>query len=156
MTVTEGEASRFETDRVLGLINYGLLFASLFFAGVPGIVAVVIAYAQRGGASPQMHNHYRFQIRIFWIAFLLGLIAGVCGLWAVLDFAGQIWGNGQVSVDEASGVDINVEQMDLTPQVIGLFIASGVSLVLMTLWALVAPAVGFIRLITATPPQPAQ
>ncbi|MBI1408042.1 MAG: hypothetical protein GC145_18165 [Caulobacter sp.] len=154
MTVTQDETSRFETDRVLGLINYGLLFASLFFVGVPGIVAVVIAYAQKGGATPMMRNHYRFQIQIFWIAFLLGLIAGICGLWAVLDFAGQVWGNGHVSVDDASGVDIDIQQLDLKPQVIGLFIASAVSLVLMTLWALVAPAVGFIRLITAAPPQP--
>jgi uncharacterized membrane protein len=149
MTVTNEEARQFDADRTLGLINYGLLFSSIFFVGVPGIVAVIIAYAQKGAARPMMKAHYRFQIQIFWIAFLLGLIAGICGLWGLLDIAGQVWHNGHVTVSDAAGVDINAAQLDMNPQVVGLLIASAVCLCLMTLWSLVAPAVGFIRLITA-------
>lgn len=152
MTVMDAEARGIDPDKMLGLINYGLLFSSIFFVGVPGIVAVIIAYVQKGSASPRMREHYRFQIQIFWVAFLLGLIAGICGLWAVIDVAGQIWGNGHVAVDDASGVDIDLANLDMNGQTIGLMIASGVSLGLMALWALIAPAAGFIRLITGRTP----
>lgn len=151
MTVIDPAARRYETDRTLALINYGLLFSAVFFAGVPGLVAVVIAYAQRPGAEPQVADHYRFQIQIFWIAFLLGLIAGICGLWAVLDVAGQVWSTGDFRADEA-GVDVDLTRLDLAGQVVGLTIAAVVSLVLMCIWLLSAPAIGFIRLATARTP----
>ena len=50
--------------------------------------------------------------------------------------------------------DLDVTDLDPTTQVIGLFIAAGVALALMTLWSLAAPAIGFIRLATA--PRPAE
>ncbi|MFN3857701.1 MAG: hypothetical protein ACK4RV_08100 [Caulobacter sp.] len=146
MTVIDPAAARrFETDRTLALINYALLFSAVFFAGVPGLVAVVIAYAQRGGADPGVANHYRFQIQIFWISFLLGLIAGICGLWAVLDVAGQVWGTGgpRAITGEFDLGGVRVER-----QIISLTIAAVVSLILMVIWLLAAPAIGFIRLIT--------
>ncbi|MDB5470835.1 MAG: hypothetical protein JWR84_2395 [Caulobacter sp.] len=148
MTVTDVDARRFESERVMGMIGYALLFSAIFFAGVPGIVAVIMAYSQRGSAGPQLREHYRFQIQIFWIGFLLGLVAGICGLWAILDVTGDVWRNGDIHGD------VQVEDLDLNGQVIGLFIASGVTLALMTLWSLAAPAIGFIRLATA--PRPAE
>lgn len=147
MTLTDVDSRRFESDRMLGLIGYGLLFSAIFFVGVPGIVAVILAYTQRGSATPLVRDHYRFQIQIFWIGFLLGLIAGICGLWAVLDVAGDVWRDGDLQGD------VQIEELDLNARVIGLFAISGVSLLLMTLWSLAAPAVGFIRLATA--PRPA-
>jgi uncharacterized membrane protein len=147
MTVTDAEARRFDGERTMGLINYGLLFSAIFFAGVPGIVAVILAYTQRSAAGPLLREHYRFQIQIFWIGLLLALIAGICGLWAVLDVSADLWGNGSVHGD------LQPSDLDLTGQVIGLAIAAVVALVLMTLWSLAAPAIGFIRLATA--PRPA-
>ncbi len=146
MTLTDVDNRRFDSDRAMGLIGYGLLFSAIFFVGVPGIVAVILAYTQRGAATPQVRDHYRFQIQIFWIGFLLGLIAGICGLWAVLDVAGDVWRDGDLQGD------VQIEELDLNARVIGLFAVSGVSLLLMTLWSLAAPAVGFIRL--ATTPRP--
>jgi uncharacterized membrane protein len=61
-------------DRNLALVNYGLLFASVFFAGVPALIAVVLAYTQRDQAANAIRSHYNFQIRIFWIAFALTLV----------------------------------------------------------------------------------
>ncbi len=146
MTVTDAEARRFDTERVMGMIGYGLLFSAIFFAGVPGIVAVILAYTQRAAAGPAMREHYRFQIQIFWIGFLLALVAGICGLWAVLDVTGDLWRGGNIHGD------VQVTDIDMSREVIGLLIAAGVALVLMTLWSLVAPAVGFIRLATAARP----
>ena len=146
MTVTDAGARRFESERVMGMINYGLLFSAIFFVGVPGIVAVILAYTQRAAAGPVMRDHYRFQIQIFWIGLLLGLIAGVCGLWAILDVTGEAWRNGDIHGE------MQVDELHPTSQVIGLFIASGVALALMTLWSLAAPAIGFIRLATAAKP----
>lgn len=143
MTVTDTEARRFDSERVLGLINYGLLFSAFFFAGVPALVAVILAYSQRGSAGPVMREHYRFQIQIFWIAFLLTLIAGICGLWAVFDLVGGAWREADIHGN------VQLDETHLTGRNIGLFIAAGVALALMALWSLAAPAVGFIRLITA-------
>ncbi len=153
MTLATDTSSRFDSERNLGLIVYGLLFAALFFAGVPALVAVVIAYTQLSSASDPMRRHYRFQIQIFWIGFLLALIAGISGLWAILDVAGQVWSSSKVTADDA-GVDFDMSQLDMTGRVLGLAGLSVLALVLMTLWSLCAPAVGFIRLATAprTPP----
>lgn len=145
MTVTDAEARRFDTERVMGLIGYGLLFSAIFFAGVPAIVAVIMAYTQRGAASPVLRDHYRFQIQIFWIGMLLGLIAGICGLWAVIDVFTDAGGR---QMHE----NVDVSDLDFSAKVIGLFIAAGVGLALMTLWSLAAPAVGFLRLVTAPRP----
>lgn len=146
MTVTDAEARRFDNERVMGLINYGLLFSAIFFVGVPGIVAVILAYSQRGTAGPLMREHYRFQIQIFWIGLLLGLVVGISGLWAVLDVAGEAWRNGDIHGE------MEPDELNLTGKVIGLFVTSAVALALMTLWSLAAPAVGFIRLVTAPRP----
>jgi uncharacterized membrane protein len=143
MTVTDAEARRFDSERVMGLIGYGLLFSAIFFAGVPAIVAVIMAYTQRRSATPLLREHYRFQIQIFWIGMLLGLIAGICGLWAVLD----VLADGRQMHDSVDASDL-----DFSPRVIGLFIASAVMLAVMTLWSLAAPAVGFLRLVTAPRP----
>ena len=37
-----------EVDRNLALLDYGLLFFAIFFAGLPALVAVAIAYAREG------------------------------------------------------------------------------------------------------------
>lgn len=147
MTLATTDTGRFDSERTMGLINYGLLFSALFFGGVPAIVAVVLAYTQRGSAGPTVREHYRFQIQIFWIGFLLSLIAGICGVWGVVELTGDAWRNG------SSHGEMQVDETDFTVRVIGLFIASAVSLILLTLWSLAAPAIGFIRLATA--PRPA-
>ena len=42
-----------DVDRNLALLAYGLLFFAIFFAGVPALVAVAIAYSRRREAAPR-------------------------------------------------------------------------------------------------------
>jgi uncharacterized membrane protein len=143
MTTTDTTVNRFDSERVLGLVNYGLLFSSVFFAGVPALVAVILAYVQRPSAGPAMREHYRFQIWIFWISVLLGAIAGVSGIWAMVDVVQQARGGADFWVPQ----DIDFDGVRVTGRMILLFVVAGLALVAMTLWMLIAPTVGFIRLI---------
>src|SRR5947207_8419202 len=72
-----------EVDRNLAFLTYGLLFFSIFFAGVPALIAVAIAYARRKDADPLVRGHHSFQIWIFWVGFLMALLAGAAGLTAI-------------------------------------------------------------------------
>lgn len=69
-----------DTDRNLALVAYALLAIAIFFAGLPALVAAMIAYSQRRDAPPEIAQHYAFQIRIFWVAFAFSLIASTCGI----------------------------------------------------------------------------
>ena len=152
MSTTDVETGRFDNERLLGLINYGLLFSSIFFAGVPALVAVILAYIQRPTVGPVMREHYRFQIWIFWIGFLLGAVAGICGFWAILDILGQAQGAGRIEVDGWNLTDFDFSEVEATGRVIALFVVSGLAAAAMTLWMLAAPAVGLIRLTASKAP----
>lgn len=80
-----------EAARNLALVTYGLLFASIFFTGIPALIAVIIAYSQRDEA-PQVaiRSHHDFQIKIFWVAFALTMAAGACGLGALISGVGEL------------------------------------------------------------------
>ena len=47
MTAVQTTVAHDEVDRNLAFVTYGLLFFSVFFAGVPALIAVAIAYARR-------------------------------------------------------------------------------------------------------------
>ncbi len=75
------------------VIVYVLYLASLL-VGVTAIVGLVVAYVNVGDAPEPLANHYRFQIRTFWIGFLyavvgLLLVVVVVG-WALLVFE-AVW-----------------------------------------------------------------
>ena len=53
-------------DRTMPAICYGLYLLA-FATGITAIVGVIIAYAQRSTAGPDMHSHYTFLIRTFWL-----------------------------------------------------------------------------------------
>ena len=135
---------RAELDRNLALLIYGLLISSVFFAGIPAVIAVVIAYAQRGEASAAVRSHHDFQIRIFWVAFAFSMIAAACVIGAIVVGIGDLLdvglsgGWGAVSVDW-SNVRIN-------GVVVALAAGALLSSVLGGVWLLAAPAFGFIRL----------
>ena len=80
MTTDNRGAERADTAENLAMIAYGLLFASIFFAGAPALIAVVIAYSQRREAPTRIRSHFDFQIKVFWAAFALTLAAASCGL----------------------------------------------------------------------------
>ncbi len=142
-------------DRTLALVNYGLLFASIFFAGIPGLVAVIIAYAQQDEAPERIRSHLRFQIRIFWVAFGLSLLASATALTAALLAAMDFL---QVGVDKtwtSFSVDLarlvvlsDLEHLRVATPVVGLIVATVLVSFVALLWLIAAPAVGFIRLAT--------
>jgi len=90
-----------EIDRNLAFLTYALLFFSIFFAGVPALVGVAIAYARRKQAPELIGGHHGFQIRIFWVAFALALLAGAAGLSALLMAVSE--GLRQASMDHWTG-----------------------------------------------------
>ena len=67
---TRGNPAEGDTAKLI----YILYLASLI-VGITGIVGVIMAYVNRGGAPEWVATHYRFQIRTFWIGLLYGLIS---------------------------------------------------------------------------------
>ena len=82
-----------ETDTTWPMVVYVLYLVSLLI-GITSLVGLIIAYVNRSDAPQWLQDHYRFQIRTFWI----GLLYGVVGLltsviligWLILLFA-VVW-----------------------------------------------------------------
>jgi uncharacterized membrane protein len=136
-----------EAARNLAMVNYGLLFASIFFAGVPALIAVIIAYSQRDEAPPEVASHHNFQIRIFWIAFALSVAAGACALGAIITGLDGLfeftrsngWGAFQT-------INIDLSRLTLDGTLVGLIVGAITLSFLTAVWLVAAPAFGFIRL----------
>ncbi|HWA60000.1 MAG TPA: hypothetical protein VG939_01425 [Caulobacteraceae bacterium] len=142
-------------DRTLALINYGLLLASIFFAGIPGLIAVIIAYAQQAEAPPRIRSHLKYQIRIFWIAFGLTIVASGAAMTAFLLAAVDLFeggvgqGIGGFSLDMAKLMMItDMASIRVATPVVILTVAAVLVSAVTMLWLIAAPAVGFIRLAT--------
>lgn len=63
-----------KADTTMAMVNYGLYLAS-FLVGFSMFVGVIIAYIYRGKGPAWLDEHYRYQIRTFWIGLLYGCIA---------------------------------------------------------------------------------
>jgi uncharacterized membrane protein len=133
-------------DRNMALVNYGLLFASIFFVGVPGLIAVIIAYSQRDAVTGVVRRHYDSQIRIFWVAFALGILGTITGVWGGLMGVSQLITFGADHMDAWEGLAFDDSDVHINVTVVGLLSVTVVSWLLMTIWLLAAPAIGFIRL----------
>lgn len=145
MTETPAAPPR-NPDQTLAMVNYALLFASVFFAGVPGLIAVVLAYAQRDQASATIRSHYNFQIRIFWIAFALAVVAGVLGLAGIAMAVCEALQYGATGWDAWEGFDPDFSEITVSAGLVITLVASVALWVLSAIWLLAAPAFGFIRL----------
>ena len=139
-----------EAARNLALVNYGLLFAAIFFAGVPALIAVIIAYSQRDEAPPALRSHHDFQIKIFWVAFALTMAAGACGLGALISGVGELMEFTRVNGwDGFSNINIDLSRMVIDGRIVSLLVAAVVLSLLAGVWLIAAPAIGFIRLVSA-------
>lgn len=147
MTLESSADRGSETARNLALVNYGLLFAAVFFAGVPALIAVIIAYAQRDETSRTLRSHHDFQIRIFWIAFALTLAAGICFLAAIVNGIAELFQFTRVNGWESlETIQIDLSRLTIDGAMVGLAVASVVLTFLSAIWLIGAPAFGFIRL----------
>ncbi|MDN6297731.1 MAG: DUF4870 domain-containing protein [Halomonas sp.] len=53
-------------DTTMAIVVYALYLAS-FVVGFTSIIGVIIAYIYRGNGPAWLDEHYRYQIRTFWI-----------------------------------------------------------------------------------------
>lgn len=147
MTEVTVSPDRGETDRNLALLGYCLLLGSILFAGLPGLAAVVLAYVQRDVAPPAIRSHFNYQIRIFWVALALTVIAALSALGALAVGVGQLvdfsmhghW-------DAWDGIAFDGSDIHIDPAIIMLLGVTAGALVAATLWVIAAPIVGLIRL----------
>ncbi|MCO7241394.1 MAG: DUF4870 domain-containing protein [Pseudomonadota bacterium] len=61
-------------DTTMAMVIYALYLAS-FVLGFTSLIGVIIAYVYRGKGPVWLDEHYRYQIRTFWIGLLYGSIA---------------------------------------------------------------------------------
>ena len=143
------EPGKGDVDSNLALLGYALLFFSIFFAGMPGLVAAVIAYAQRDSTNPSVRSHYNFQIRIFWVAVVLSLIAAVTAVAAAAISVGHFVEMGvQGGWDAWDGISFSTSNIHIDPAVVVLLGITALTALATALWLMLAPLVGFIRLAT--------
>ena len=61
-------------DTTMPMVVYALYLAS-FVVGFTSVIGVVIAYVYRGKGPERLDEHYRYQIRTFWIGLLYASVA---------------------------------------------------------------------------------
>lgn len=149
MTAVRAAAAHDEVDRNLAFLTYGLLFFSVFFAGVPALIAVAIAYARRKDADPLVRGHHAFQIWIFWVGFMLALLAGAAGLTAIMMIlakglqmsSAQGWtGWGQITLSDVVG-----------PMTLGFIATFFIVGACAALWLVSSSVYGLVRLASHRP-----
>jgi uncharacterized membrane protein len=128
--------------RPLAMLNYGLIFSSIFFAGVPALIAVALAYGQRPRATPLLRSHFRFQIGLFWTGFFIALLAGSLVLTGVVMAVAELVGaSGRTLSDGFQFRDLRVQGDIMALMIGGVLLAATDAVMLMA-----GSAFGFIRL----------
>jgi uncharacterized membrane protein len=136
-----------DTSMNLAMLGYGLLFLSVFFAGLTSLVAVVIAYSQREAAPRRIRAHFNFQIRMFWVALALTLGAAACASAGIVAGLGQIIDVATVTgFDNSLNMQLQLSDVTIDAGTIALLGAALVLGLLSTFWLIVASSVGFIKL----------
>ncbi|OYW93680.1 MAG: hypothetical protein B7Z13_06675 [Caulobacterales bacterium 32-67-6] len=136
-----------DSARNLALMNYGLLFASFFFAGVPALVAVIIAYTQRDASAEPGRSHFTFQIRTFWVAFVLALLAGICELAAVIHILASLYGVANtLGWDGFDKMEVVIGQVAIDASLLAMIVGAIALAFLSGLWLIGSSVIGAIRL----------
>lgn len=63
-----------QPDTTIALVVYALYLAS-FVVGFTSVIGVIIAYVYRGKGPAWLDEHYRYQVRTFWIGLLYASIS---------------------------------------------------------------------------------
>ena len=133
-----------DADRNLALFVYALLFLGAFFP-VPAWVGAVIAYSRRRNVPPLIASHHRFQLFIFWVATVAGLLtamsilAAIGGIFAkiVLLVVHSRWH--RLDMGALPPITINSATVAFVSGFLVLYVLTG-------LWLLLTSAYGFVRL----------
>jgi uncharacterized membrane protein len=133
-----------DVDRNMALLVYGLLFLGAFFP-VPAWIGAVIAYTRRKNVPPLIANHHRFQLFIFWVATVAGLLtamsilAAIGGIFAkvVLAVVHSRWHRMEIAT--LPPITIDSATVAFVTGFLILYVLTG-------LWLLLTSAYGFVRL----------
>lgn len=68
-----------QPDTTMAMVIYALYLAS-FILGFTSLIGVVIAYVYKGKGPAWLDEHYRYQIRTFWIGLLYGIVFSILTL----------------------------------------------------------------------------
>lgn len=80
-------------DTTMAMVIYALYLAS-FILGFTSLIGVVIAYVYKGKGPAWLDEHYRYQIRTFWIGLVYGIVFSILTLILIgfpLLFALAVW-----------------------------------------------------------------
>jgi uncharacterized membrane protein len=138
-------------DHVVALLGYGLLFISVFLLGVPALAAAALAYAHNRDSHLLVATHYRFQLRIFWTAVLLLLLAVASLAGSSVILLQQVFDFARDHLPGMSGVIGHGPAPWTVPLAGALGLAFFVFLALAVGWTLIASVVGFFRLLGNKP-----
>ncbi|EHJ93258.1 DUF4870 family protein [Vreelandella boliviensis] len=67
------EEQSLQPDTTMAMVIYALYLAS-FILGFTSIIGVVIAYVYKGKGPAWLEEHYRYQIRTFWMGLVYGVV----------------------------------------------------------------------------------
>ena len=70
------EEQQHQPDTTMAMVIYALYLAS-FILGFTSIIGVVIAYVYKGKGPAWLDEHYRYQIRTFWIGLVYGFVFSI-------------------------------------------------------------------------------
>lgn len=89
----EEQVEEEQVDTTWPMAVYVLYLVSLLI-GITAVVGVIIAYVNRSSAPEWLQEHYRFQIRTFWIGLLYAFVGALTALiligWLILLFT-LVW-----------------------------------------------------------------
>lgn len=141
-------------DRNLAFVVYGLLFLSPFLWGFTGVIGVVIAYVRRSEAAAILRSHFEFQIRTFWIAAAILILAVISFLFGVGYLFSDLFNaatNGGEGWDAWQAAAFDADDVTLHGEMVVGFIASLVLAAISSLWLFAASLFGMARLAGANP-----
>lgn len=154
-TVARGPAAAASNDdRILATLLYALLFLTPVFMGFPALLAVVAAYVRRPHADALAHSHYGFQIRIFWIAaaiLVLATAAALVGAGVLITHfldvrlrGGAGWTAWDVSFTDAPDAHVNLAALVV-------LVISALAILGDMVWLMLAAVFGVARLLSGEP-----
>jgi uncharacterized membrane protein len=143
-------------DRIIAGLNYALLFATPFFAGLTAVIAIVLAYVRRPLSDPLTRTHYAFQMRIFWIGlivFVLSVVVAIVGLFMAFGVIGpeNARGVGDFFTISDGGASASSHVGHFNVAGVILLTICAAALFFDLLWVMLASVFGLARLLSSEP-----